>query len=51
MLNWTVSDPTQLGVPEGASGAVLGAFEGHYVFMCLAPSFLLSLTVRVTLIY
>ena len=38
MLNCTVSDPTQLWVPEGASGAILGALEGHYVFMCWAPS-------------
>ena len=48
MLNCTVSDPTQLGVPEGASGAVLGALEGHYVFMCWAPSFLRSARARVT---
>ena len=48
MLNCTVSDPTQLGVLEGASGAVLGALEGHYVFMCWAPSFLRSARARVT---
>ena len=48
MLNCTVSNPTQLGVPEGASGAVLGALEGHYVFMCWAPSFLPSARARVT---
>ena len=46
MLNCTVSDPTQLGVPEGASGAVLGALEGYYVFMCFAPSFLRSARAR-----
>ena len=48
MLNCTLSDPTQLGVPDGASGAVLGALEGHYVFMCFAPSFLRSARARVT---
>ena len=45
MLNKLAPPPGGLW---GATGRRFGRFTGHYVFMCLAPSFLRFPAVRVT---